>query len=295
MHDHHGDGHYPGKGSTGPKTPEGKARAARNALKHGLRAQRFVQLDEDEGAFREYRIELIHELAPVGTLETALADQIAQCSWRLQRIMPAEAQLFDSERAGGVAGPLNLGQVFALPSFGGPRGIALLIRYETALSRKLETCIRRLRAEQAARQAERPALDRESGLAPAARLLLEAYGMPQRPAGPAEPGSLSEPDSAEAPSAPAGPGPALESRPPEFCSAPGSGSGEGPQDSASGMSESADGQQISEQSSPSQLPLAPLDANRAVRDGGNAPPSGTEFPTGVPFSERSSPRHFAWG
>ena len=38
--------------SHGPKTAEGKARSARNALKHGLRSQQFVVVgDEDAEAF----------------------------------------------------------------------------------------------------------------------------------------------------------------------------------------------------------------------------------------------------
>src|SRR4051812_33616331 len=33
--------------STGPKTPEGKARSSKNALKHGLRAEAFALPNED--------------------------------------------------------------------------------------------------------------------------------------------------------------------------------------------------------------------------------------------------------
>src|SRR5688572_13829369 len=39
-----------GARSRGPKTPEGKARSAQNALKHGLRAQKYVVLPEEDGA-----------------------------------------------------------------------------------------------------------------------------------------------------------------------------------------------------------------------------------------------------
>ncbi len=42
-----------GARSRGPKTAQGKARSAQNALKHGLRAQKYVVLpDEDAAAFR---------------------------------------------------------------------------------------------------------------------------------------------------------------------------------------------------------------------------------------------------
>jgi len=140
------DAVHPSAGrSTGPKTPEGKARSARNALKHGLRARKYVLCDESPEEFREYRAALMQELAPLGSLETFHANRIAQATWRLNRCMTAEAQMFDHERSL-TAGPmLNLGQMFSQPQFHGPRGVALLIRYETALQRLLEASTRELR------------------------------------------------------------------------------------------------------------------------------------------------------
>jgi hypothetical protein len=56
-----------GAKSRGPKTPEGKARSAQNALKHGMRAQKYLVLpDEDAAEFAELQAALVEELAPVG-------------------------------------------------------------------------------------------------------------------------------------------------------------------------------------------------------------------------------------
>jgi hypothetical protein len=135
----------------GPKTEEGKARSSRNALKHGLRAVKHVFSDEDADQFQEYRIELMNELRPVGTVETALTDRIAQAIWRLRRIMSIEAEMLDHERRQPDGSLCTLGEVFARPSFGGPRGVLKLIRYETSLQRTLNQSLRLLRLEQAAR------------------------------------------------------------------------------------------------------------------------------------------------
>ena len=48
--------------STGPRTPEGKAVVARNAVKHGLLAQEVVIKGEDPGEFDLYREEMLAEL-----------------------------------------------------------------------------------------------------------------------------------------------------------------------------------------------------------------------------------------
>ena len=56
-----------GAKSNGPKTPEGKARSAQNALKHGFRAQKYIVLPcEDAAAFEALEAALMEELAPEG-------------------------------------------------------------------------------------------------------------------------------------------------------------------------------------------------------------------------------------
>jgi hypothetical protein len=55
-----------GAKSRGPRTPEGKERSSRNALKHGLRAQKHVVLPQEDGAeFARFQAALLEELAPV--------------------------------------------------------------------------------------------------------------------------------------------------------------------------------------------------------------------------------------
>jgi hypothetical protein len=77
--------------STGPKTPSGKGRSSRNALRHGLRSDLAVLPFEQADAWERHRDGVIRSLAPVGTLEEALAFRVALCLWRLQRVAVYEA------------------------------------------------------------------------------------------------------------------------------------------------------------------------------------------------------------
>jgi hypothetical protein len=85
-----------GAKSCGPKTPEGKARAAQNALKHGMRAQKHVLLpQEDAAAFAALETAILAELAPKGALQTLLARRIAVAAWRLERADRLEAEVLE--------------------------------------------------------------------------------------------------------------------------------------------------------------------------------------------------------
>jgi hypothetical protein len=85
-----------GARSRGPKTPEGKARSARNALKHGLRAEKYVVLlDEDWDEFVKLEAALTAELAPEGALQSIIARRVARAAWRLMRADRLEAELFE--------------------------------------------------------------------------------------------------------------------------------------------------------------------------------------------------------
>jgi hypothetical protein len=84
--------------STGPKTPQGKASARQNALKHGLHSTQMLVPGEDEAALKELSEHLRDELQPVGELEGLLVERVIAAAWRLRRLGRVEAGIFAWER-----------------------------------------------------------------------------------------------------------------------------------------------------------------------------------------------------
>jgi hypothetical protein len=76
--------------STGPKTAEGKAKSAKNALSHGLRSDLSVLPGERPEDWEAHRAGIVQALAPVGALESELAGRVALCLWRLRRVAAYE-------------------------------------------------------------------------------------------------------------------------------------------------------------------------------------------------------------
>jgi hypothetical protein len=73
--------------STGPITPEGKARSSKNALRHGVYSVLPVVLGLEQSEHWETHCNgIFKSLAPEGTLEKALAERVALCLWRLNRV-----------------------------------------------------------------------------------------------------------------------------------------------------------------------------------------------------------------
>ena len=81
--------------STGPRTRQGKAMVAQNAITHGLLARRDLITGEDPREFALCRDGLLGELTPVGHRETLLAERIISLAWRLKRAERFQNQLFD--------------------------------------------------------------------------------------------------------------------------------------------------------------------------------------------------------
>jgi len=56
--------------STGPRTPEGKARVSQNAIKHGLTSKHLIIREDEQEEFAALQDLLLAELAPQGAIET---------------------------------------------------------------------------------------------------------------------------------------------------------------------------------------------------------------------------------
>jgi hypothetical protein len=79
--------------STGPRTEPGKQRSSQNALRHGLTARTAVLPTEDPDAYQRHIQQFLDEYQPGTATETQLVHEIANTSWRLNRIPFLEAEL----------------------------------------------------------------------------------------------------------------------------------------------------------------------------------------------------------
>jgi hypothetical protein len=165
---------------TGPKTPEGKSVASRNAVTHGLRSHSGLLPGETLEDFSDLRDRVFAELAPDSAIEMELAERIASLLWRLRRV-PAieaaliawthackeEASLFTPDEPRLARGFSNDGRPVparvtktlafgrSLDSFLKTGLGAKLSRYENALQRQLSALMLDLRRMQARRKAQR--------------------------------------------------------------------------------------------------------------------------------------------
>jgi hypothetical protein len=78
------------KRSTGPRTPAGKNRSKRNAIRHGLSAQDIVLSNESQSEYDDLVRGLRRYFKPEGFWEEELVGTIAAILWRRRRLQRAE-------------------------------------------------------------------------------------------------------------------------------------------------------------------------------------------------------------
>ena len=85
------------KKSTGPRTPEGKARSSKNALKHGLLSTDAVLPGEDPEEFDRQLNALEDWALPRNPLEREICRQIVDAQWRMQRLSRIETAIITAK------------------------------------------------------------------------------------------------------------------------------------------------------------------------------------------------------
>jgi hypothetical protein len=160
--------------STGPRTPEGKAAVAQNAVQHGLLARQVVIKGEDPGEFELFRDRMLWELDPAGAVQTLLAERIVNLSWRLRRAEGLESAAFGVLEANQIAQAMTrpaaqvpaggvtpaeageesvLGQV-VVQDFGDAKVLDRLLGYERRIENSLYRTMGELRKEKVVREVE---------------------------------------------------------------------------------------------------------------------------------------------
>jgi len=92
--------------STGPRTPEGKAAASLNNLRHGLRARTVVLPGEKSEEFHQLCDDLEAEWSPQSSTEHFYVEQMAVSQWKLSRVELAEKSILAQEDDAKVQIPL---------------------------------------------------------------------------------------------------------------------------------------------------------------------------------------------
>src|SRR5690348_1353723 len=127
--------------STGPVTPEGKARSSKNALKHGLSAKALLLPSDDPAAFQRHLGSFLNEYKPQGPTEQQLVRTLANNSWHLDRVNRLEEALFT-----------NADENLTLDSQ--MRALTSLSTHRNRLTRSFESTLKQLRQIQEERRSE---------------------------------------------------------------------------------------------------------------------------------------------
>jgi hypothetical protein len=148
-----------GAKSNGPITLEGKARSAKNSLKHGLTGGDVVIPGESQEEFDILHADFVAHYLPSGEMETDLVFEIASSRWRLRRLQQMESDFYATairmkQEAMGedVTVEEARAQVFYELSMN-PKPLNLFHRHSTRLRRSYEKALKELHQLQQERAA----------------------------------------------------------------------------------------------------------------------------------------------
>ena len=174
------------KKSTGPRTPEGKARSSKNALKHGLLSQDAVIPGEDPAEFDRHLTLYEDTYLPHNCIERELVRQIADAAWRMRRLSRIETTIIRAAIARtrtfqqqvrpermreGHEGDL---QLLGASMYGGTQFLSQLARYDGHLNRRFHRAVELMmkirKEDRKLREAEnKDATNRDRGVDPSPR------------------------------------------------------------------------------------------------------------------------------
>src|SRR5258708_21787452 len=81
--------------SRGPKTPEGKARSSRNAIRHGRLSRCVVLGNESPEGFEKLLNLHVDRFSPLDEVELGMVEDMAESYWRRRRALAIETRLLD--------------------------------------------------------------------------------------------------------------------------------------------------------------------------------------------------------
>lgn len=134
--------------STGPKTENGKAVVAKNALRHGVFSNELLLDEESKKDFEKLEFEFYEYFQPEGLLERLFWDRALAAAWRLSRVTKMETMLIEHAVSKSFD---RRGIIQVLASCEGDE-LTLLSRYEISLEKVLFRSLAELRALQVLRK-----------------------------------------------------------------------------------------------------------------------------------------------
>jgi hypothetical protein len=134
-----------GARSRGPKTPEGKARSAQNAVRHGLLAAITTLRNENKEAFSDHVQGYYDKFHPSDEFELGLVEEMAVASWHLRRAFAIETHMFDTEMDACTNASCELDRLTRVFSdLAGTPKLNVLHRYQTRLHNRHSRTLRDL-------------------------------------------------------------------------------------------------------------------------------------------------------